>query len=105
MGFLLGMSMKIKKDLDQFISKEAIRTMKKDIARLQREAIKKGVSPGKAYELRIEKERRKKEESEKRLIAEKVARRREGEEMRRAEREEEDRREGEKLKAEEVLQV
>jgi len=97
------MSVKIKKDLDQFINKEDIRTMKKDIARLQREAVKKGVSPEKAYELRIEKERRKKEESEQRLITEKVAAERGKEEIRKAEREERDRREAEKLEAEEKI--
>ncbi len=91
----------IKKDLDQFISREHIRTMKKDIARLQGEAAKKGLSPEGAYELRIEKERRKKEESEERLIAEKVAGERGREEIREAEREEEDRIKAEKLGAEE----
>ena len=39
------MPINIKKDLDQFVNKEAIRTMKKDMARLQREAVKKGISP------------------------------------------------------------
>ena len=85
-----------------FIKKTAIRTMKKDIARLQREVVGTGlVSPQKAIELRLEKERIKKEEEEKRLRMEEETREKEEERIKTEEEEEEEKRIEEEKREEE----
>jgi len=86
---------------EEIVRREDIRTMEKDIARLQREGIKKGISPKEAAKLRLEKERKRKKAGEAQLIREKEIRRGEGEQREKEEKELQESVEKEKLEVKE----